>query len=258
MATSPTNEKPANKRNVPEEPRCSVSVKNVSLTIRFELQLDTAAIPPPSPLYFSGYISELTIHGAVPMPGAYIMIYKPRKTTARNPILLGQPSVYHVLFSARHVPLTTLSSARHAPGNYPNHGDYHEPSPSIPVDKAHADNCPEGVKAGGYKRESHGCLVGCKTGKLHDGWAVVHNCVDAHELLCHLDCDARVKGTSHHVVLPRAPDLAEETRLVCPFALFLLHRVMQGLDLDLDFLGWVDFLEDGPCLVLFALIMKYI
>lgn len=70
MNNNPMEEIPANKRKVPEEPRASVSVKKDSLTMRLEIQLETAAIPPPNPLYFYGYISELTIHGTVPIPGA--------------------------------------------------------------------------------------------------------------------------------------------------------------------------------------------
>lgn len=108
-------EKPANNRKVAAEPRCCVSVKNVSLTTKFELQLATAAIPPPTPLYWSGYISEFTIHGTVPMPGEYTMMYKPRSTTAKYPTLLGQPCAYHVLFAARHAPFAASLVARHAP-----------------------------------------------------------------------------------------------------------------------------------------------
>lgn len=70
MAVSPMTENPAKRRNVPAEPRALVRVKKVSLTRRFAVQLETAAIPPPVPLYLSGYISEFTIQGTVPIPGA--------------------------------------------------------------------------------------------------------------------------------------------------------------------------------------------
>lgn len=109
---------PANKRKVPEEPSASVNDRNVSLTIRFDIQLATAAIPPPKPLYLNGYISEFTIQGIVPIPGEYNMMYNPSRRTANIPNLLGQPSTYHVRSSPRHESLMTSVFARHAPGLY--------------------------------------------------------------------------------------------------------------------------------------------
>ncbi|KAI4296014.1 hypothetical protein L6164_036004 [Bauhinia variegata] len=58
MATRPTQENPAKRRNVPADPRLFLMLKNDSLTMRLEVQLDTAAKPPPIPLNLNGYISE--------------------------------------------------------------------------------------------------------------------------------------------------------------------------------------------------------
>lgn len=116
MAISPRNEIPANSKNVPPEPIASVKVKNVSLTIRLEHQLETAAIPPPTPLYLNGYISEFTIQGTVPIPGEYNMMYNPKRATAKPPILLGQPLVYHTRCSAPQAPFVASFAAKQAPG----------------------------------------------------------------------------------------------------------------------------------------------
>ncbi|OAP10274.1 hypothetical protein AXX17_AT2G32380 [Arabidopsis thaliana] len=50
MKNSPTADDPANRRNVPDDPTAFVNVRNVSLTTRFDIQFETAAIPPASPL----------------------------------------------------------------------------------------------------------------------------------------------------------------------------------------------------------------
>lgn len=118
MAISPRNENPANSINVPAEPIASVKVKNVSLTSRFEVQLETAAIPPPMPLYLNGYISEFTIQGTVPMPGEYNMMYNPKRAIAKPPILLGQPLVYHTRCSAPQTPFVASFTSKQAPGRY--------------------------------------------------------------------------------------------------------------------------------------------
>nr|GMD43992.1 U-box domain-containing protein 4-like [Ipomoea batatas] len=90
MATSPMSEQPANKRNVPEVPIASMRVKKVSETTRFETQLATAAIPPPTP----------------------------RSKTAKIPYLLGQPSMYHERPSDWHECFTSSVTDKQAPGLY--------------------------------------------------------------------------------------------------------------------------------------------
>nr|GMD48463.1 U-box domain-containing protein 4-like [Ipomoea batatas] len=90
IATSPMSEQPANKRNVPEVPIASMRVKKVSETTRFETQLATAAIPPPTP----------------------------RSKTAKIPYLLGQPSMYHERPSDWHECFTSFVTDKQAPGLY--------------------------------------------------------------------------------------------------------------------------------------------
>eukprot|EP00928_Gymnodinium_smaydae_P031909 TRINITY_DN23265_c0_g1_i1.p3 TRINITY_DN23265_c0_g1~~TRINITY_DN23265_c0_g1_i1.p3 ORF type:complete len:118 (+),score=3.56 TRINITY_DN23265_c0_g1_i1:409-762(+) len=58
-----------NSKNVSEVPMATVRVRNVCATIKLEIQHAVAAIPPHRPLNLRGYISELTTHGTVPIPG---------------------------------------------------------------------------------------------------------------------------------------------------------------------------------------------
>lgn len=58
-----------NMRNVQGVPIAFVKLRKDCATIRFEIQFAVAAIPPQTPRYLKGYISELTIHGTVPIPG---------------------------------------------------------------------------------------------------------------------------------------------------------------------------------------------
>lgn len=85
--------------------------------MRFDTQLAVAAIPPQSPRYLSGYISELTIHGTVPIPGEKNMMYRARPIRASQPYLLGQPLVYHNLLSPWHASFTVSFDIKQAPGN---------------------------------------------------------------------------------------------------------------------------------------------
>lgn len=58
-----------NIRNVQEVPIAVVKDRKDCATMRLEIQFAVAAIPPQMPRYLKGYISELTIHGTVPIPG---------------------------------------------------------------------------------------------------------------------------------------------------------------------------------------------
>lgn len=58
-----------NPRKVHAVPMASVNDKKDCATMRFDIQFAVAAIPPHTPRYLNGYISEFTIHGTEPMPG---------------------------------------------------------------------------------------------------------------------------------------------------------------------------------------------
>ena len=68
--------------------------------------------------------------------------------------------------------------------------DQHQAPPACPVHEEHADNGADGVQARGDEGQCHGCVVGRIAGQLHDRRAVVHDGIDAHELLRDLDDDA--------------------------------------------------------------------
>lgn len=104
-------------KNVQEVPMDCVSDRKDCATIRFEIQLAVAAIPPQTPLNLKGYISEYTIQGAVPIPGEKKIMYKAKPIKASHPYLLGHPLVYHSLPSLWHKSFTVLFDIKHAPGN---------------------------------------------------------------------------------------------------------------------------------------------
>lgn len=81
--------------------------------MRFEIQFAVAAIPPQTPLNLKGQISELTIHGTVPIPGEKNMMQSVRPISATHPYLLGHPLVYHSLWLLR----TVLFEIKHDPGS---------------------------------------------------------------------------------------------------------------------------------------------
>lgn len=80
-------------------PIACVSDKKEYATIKLEIQFAVAAIPPQTPRDLNGYISELTIHGIVPIPGEKKKIYIANPTSASHPYRLGHPLVYHSLWS---------------------------------------------------------------------------------------------------------------------------------------------------------------
>lgn len=94
-----TTEITPNKRNVQEVPIASVKDRKDCATIRFDIQFAVAAIPPQMPRKRSGYISELAIHGTVPIPGEKDKMYRDSPTSANHPKLLGHHLVYHALSS---------------------------------------------------------------------------------------------------------------------------------------------------------------
>lgn len=69
-----TTEITPNIRNVHDVPIACVKDRKDCATIRFDIQLAVAAMPPQMPQYLREYISELTNHGTVPVPGEKNMI----------------------------------------------------------------------------------------------------------------------------------------------------------------------------------------
>ena len=110
MATIP------NSMNVHAVPIASVRDKKDSATMRLEIQTVVDAIPPHTPLYLKGQISEFTTHGTVPMPGEKNMMYRARPIRAAQPYLLGHPVVYHALWSLPHIFFVSTLAIKHAPG----------------------------------------------------------------------------------------------------------------------------------------------
>ncbi|CAI9763381.1 unnamed protein product [Fraxinus pennsylvanica] len=80
-----TTEITPNIRNVHDVPIACVKDRKDCATIRFDIQLVVAAMPPHTPRYLGGYISELTIHGTVPIRREKNMIYSPRPVSASHP-----------------------------------------------------------------------------------------------------------------------------------------------------------------------------
>ncbi|KAG6480923.1 hypothetical protein ZIOFF_057514 [Zingiber officinale] len=76
-----------------------------------------------------------------------------------------------------------------------------EPPPPRPIDEVDADDGSQGVEAGRDEGEREGGLVGSEAGQLNDRRAVVHDGVDAHELLEHLESHACDEPSSHRLGL---------------------------------------------------------
>nr|GMD68098.1 UDP-glycosyltransferase 92A1-like [Ipomoea batatas] len=57
-------------KNVAPVPTASANERKLCATMRLDIQLTVADIPPHIPRYASGYISEFTVHGTGPIPGA--------------------------------------------------------------------------------------------------------------------------------------------------------------------------------------------
>lgn len=64
-----------------------------------------------------------------------------------------------------------------------------QPSPSASVDEEDARHGPHRVHGGHPSREQQRCFVGCVSCQLYDRRTVVHHCVDAYQLLEHLQVD---------------------------------------------------------------------
>ena len=114
--TNATSDIPPKMRKVHDVPIASVRDRKDCATIRLETQFAVAAIPPQTPLYLRGYISEFTIQGTVPIPGEKNMMYRARPINASQPNRLGHPLVYHSLPSPWQTSLTVEFDTQHAPG----------------------------------------------------------------------------------------------------------------------------------------------
>ncbi|KAJ6866160.1 hypothetical protein NC652_037650 [Populus alba x Populus x berolinensis] len=83
--TTASTAMPARIRKVEPVPTASAIERKVWATIRLEIQLTVADMPPHIPRYCSGYISEFTVHGTGPIPGEKQAIYRANPKTAIHP-----------------------------------------------------------------------------------------------------------------------------------------------------------------------------
>jgi hypothetical protein len=91
--------------------------------------------------------------------------------------------------------------------------DDHQATAAGPVHEEHADDGPDGVEARGDEGQRHGRVVRREAGQLDDRRAVVHDGVDADELLGDLRDDAGHEPTADDLAAQCLRQLANQTLL---------------------------------------------